>query len=514
MDNKHLIAFAAIFALVTACGQQAEQQAEQKVETAVEQPTAISSNDGMVLPVTTSSDAARAQYMAGWADFANARFATANSKFLEAVSSDPSFAMAHLMAALSSVSSESFTANLRKASENMEMATEGEQLLIKSWEQAFNADAKGVIESRLKVTELHPDSPRAWVFLGNAYGNVNDSAQARAAFTKAIEADSGFVPAHTGLGNSLMNQDPKDFAMAEQHFKQAVAITPSEPNPHDLLGDVHRAQNNLDEAYGDYTKAAELAPDLGSGLQQRGHVSSFLGNYDQARADYARAAELEDARGVNGGFFLIYHAFVNVYEGNPGAAIAELRALAAGADAAYTDAVIDLQVNALSNASLFATEYGDSEAAMATIAEAAALMRQQAKDIGTDKVVDAQEATIAYMEGLLAARTGDTAGVAAKAAEFEQHAASSTNPRKLERMHEILGTAAYYQNDFAAAVEHLSAGDNQGNMYNKYHLAQANKAAGNADEAARLFAELAVYNFNSPGFALFRKIILESATVN
>jgi lipoprotein NlpI len=81
-------------------------------------------------------------------------------------------------------------------------------------------------------------------------------------------------------------------------------------------------------------------------------------------------------------------------------------------------------------------------------------------------------------------------------------------------MHAILGLSAYYQGDFASAVEHLSAGDNQNNMVNKYYLAKANESAGNADQAAQLFSELAVYNFNSPGFALFRKKILNSVAAD
>ncbi len=75
-------------------------------------------------------------------------------------------------------------------------------------------------------------------------------------------------------------------------------------------------------------------------------------------------------------------------------------------------------------------------------------------------------------------------------------------------MHEILGMAAYYQDDFASAVEHLSNGDHLNNMYTKYYLARAHEAAGNAEEAARLYGELAVWNFNGPGYALFRKDIL------
>lgn len=507
MKTNIILAYIASFALVSACGQQADDGAP-KAATTVDS----SEHSGMVLPATTTSDAARAQYMAGWADLENSRGVSAHGKFREAAATDPSFAIAHLMAALSASSTESFAANLRQASANKAGATRGEQLLIEAFEKAFASDAEGRIAAIQELTSVHPDSPRAWVFLGDSFGNVNRTADARAAYVKAIELDASLVPAHINLGNNLLTQEPKDFDMAEQHFMHAVDLTPNEPNPHDLLGDVHRAQNNLEAAYKDYTKAAELAPDLGSAYQQRGHVNSFLGNYDEARADYTRSAELEDARGSNaGGLFLIYRAYVNAHEGNLAAAIAELRDLAAGADEAYSEGVMDLKANALANAALFAVEAEDSETASAVIAEAATIMRQQANDVGTDELRDAQEATIAYMEGLLAARTGDYETAAAKAAEFEGYVASSSNPRKLERMHEIHGIAAYYQDDFASAIEHLSAGDHLYNMYTKYYLARAQEAAGNADEAARLYAELAVWNFNGPGYAIFRKDILARA---
>ena len=507
MKTNYVLVSIASLALLAACEQQADDSAMEAPDTAP-----VADNAGMALPATTSSDVAREHYMAGWAEFENARFNAAQDKFLQAAAEDPSFAMAHMMAALSATSTESFVSNLRQASAHKAEVTSGEQLAIGAFERALESDAQGWIAALVELTTVHPNSSRALLFLGDAYANINNSADARASYARAIEFEPGLVPAHINLGNNFLTQEPKDFDKAEMHFNHAVAITPNEPNPHDFLGDVHRAQNNLEAAYDDYSKAAELAPELGSGYQQRGHVNSFLGNYDEARADYSRSAELEDARGTNnGGFFLIFRAYVNIYEGDTEAAIAELRELADGADEAYSEGAMDLKINALSNAALFATEAEDSDAASAAIADAAVVMRQQADDVGSDGVRDAQEATISYMEGLLAARTGDAETAAAKAAEFEGFAASSSNPRRLERMHEILGLSAFYQGDYASAVEHLSAGDHLNNMYTKYYLARANEEAGNADESARLYAELAVWNFNGPGYAMFRDDILDRA---
>ncbi|MDH3769340.1 MAG: hypothetical protein OES99_12945, partial [Gammaproteobacteria bacterium] len=152
-----------------------------------------------------------------------------------------------------------------------------------------------------------------------------------------------------------------------------------------------------------------------------------------------------------------------------------------------------------------------SDTANSVIAQAAALMRQQAEDVGTPEFSSAQEANIAFLEGMLAARMGDTEGAQANAAAFERHSVTNTNPRKLERMHEILGMSDFYQGDFAGAAKRLAAGDVVNNMYTKYHLALANDKAGNPAEASRLFNELAAWNFNGPGYALTRGEILARA---
>ncbi len=503
MNTRHLLALLVSIALIAGCDRDATESAAETADTTA---------GDMALPATTASDEARRHYRAGWNDFENSRFVTAYGHFQQAAAADPDFAMAHLMSALSAVSTESFVANLRKASAAKAGATRGEQLMIEAFERALANDSAGQIAKLQEVTGLHPDSPRAWTALGNAYANENRTADSRAAYEKAIGIDAGFVPGHINLGVSFLSQEPKDYAVAEMHFKHAVELTPNEPNPHDLLGDVHRAQNNFEAAYDDYTRAAELAPELGSALQQRGHVNSFLGNYDEARADYARSAELEDERGTNiGGFYRVFGAYVNLHEGDLAAAVDELREIADTADEMYTEGVLDLKANALQSAALIATEAGDAETASALIADAAAVMRQQSDEVGTAEFRDANEATIAYMEGRLAARMGDADGAKAKAEAFKAAAASSSSPRRLERMHEIMGIADFYQGNYASAAEHLSQGNHLNNMYTKYYLARAHEEAGNADAAAQLYDELAVWNFNGAGYAMFRKDILERA---
>ena len=471
--------------------------------------------DKMDLPATTSNKIALASYLSGWKDFENFRNLTAYNKFQTAAAADPSFTMAHMMSAWTSNSTEGFVTNVEKASATKDGASEGEQLLVDMLESLLANDAAGAIDAAKNLTELHPQSPRAWDFLAGAYANTNDTGSSRAAYKMATELDASYVPGFINMGNSYLTQEPKDFSKAESYFQKAVALTPNEPNPHDLLGDVHRAQGNLRAAYKDYTKAAELAPELGSGLQQRGHVNSFLGNYKEARNDYTRAAELEDARGSTAGpAFRVFGAYVNLHEGKPDDAIKELQDIADEMVGSSMEGADDTRINALYDIARIAMEGGKYDVAEKALRDANTAQMKQADALDSDDIRNGAVAAQYYASGLLAARKGDAAGATASAASFERHVAERSNPRKLERMHEVLGMSAYQQGDFSTAAVHLAKSNHVNNMNAKYYMARANEQAGNASEAVKLYEEMAVYNFNGPGYAMFRKDIIARAAAN
>ncbi|MFT5656530.1 MAG: tetratricopeptide (TPR) repeat protein [Arenicella sp.] len=251
-NNKYLVAYVAILILALGCGQQDDKQAPIESSSAIEEQAAVvARDDGMGFPATTSSDTAHQQYLAGLADFDNARPNTAHQEFINAAQSGPTFAMAHLMAGLSGASTETFRNNLEQATASMGNASAAEKLLITSMQQAFDGDSRDVVTTRTEITKLLPNSPRALVFLGFAHAAEDNSVDARAAFSQAVSLNPQFVVGHFALANNLMTQEPNDFTQAEMHFKHLIAITPNEPNPYDLLGDVHRAQNNFTAAYDD-----------------------------------------------------------------------------------------------------------------------------------------------------------------------------------------------------------------------------------------------------------------------
>jgi tetratricopeptide (TPR) repeat protein len=493
--------------LLVACGDQGADTAESmEFESPAGEMAAV-----MTMPVTTESEAAREEFYTGLYAMDMARPVEANAAFERAVADDPNFALGYLMVANTGASTDEFTTNLARAVELADNASPAEQTWITIVKRGFDADIEGQLAAAEELVEMNPESPRAWMALSNVQAGMNDIADSRESLKKAIELAPDMAAAHMQLGNNYLFLEPKDFTAAEQHFQAAIDLAPDEPQPYDLMGDVHRAQGNLEAAADDYTMAADRAPTLGSPLQQRGHVYSFLGNYEQARADYDAAIELENARGSNAGpFYLPFRAYVNIHAGDPDAAIAELIELVDNAESMTTEGVTDVKINALTNVVQIAMHYGDYETATDALEDLAVLLRQQGEEVGTERFKRGQEQAITYWEGMIAARQGDAETARAKAEELTALVEPDANPRKMEPVHQLLGITEYFQGNYEAAIEHLKQG-NPNNIYMKYFLARALEETGDAESAGAIYDELAVYNFNGVTYAMIRADVLERA---
>ena len=462
----------------------------------------------MTLLMTTQSDDASARYLAGLQAADMGRLVAAREHFDAAIAADGQFALAHLGRASSAVSLKGFAAHLQHAADMAGDASAEEQALIGAAKAAFDNDLEGSLEKARELTELAPKSPRAWLRLAASQAALGYYEDQRTSATKALELSPGFVPALSTLGNSFIFNDPKDFAKSEEYMQRIVEAAPDEPNSYDLLGDAHRAQLNLEDAAAAYTRAAELNPETGLPLQQRGHVNSFLGNYDQARADYQAAMDMstDDQKAL----FAVWKALVSVHAGDSEAGIAELEELYTAIDGMDLEDKRGFKVNALNNVGTIATHHGMTEAARSALDRCAPLMMEQADEVGTDEFRRGQMATIAYFEGMLAARSGDYETAAAKADEFMEHIEPDANPRKNEPAHEVMGLSSLLQGNYEEAVEHYEQ-TNPGDVYAKYHLGLAYEGAGRTEEAQAIFDEVANNNFNFAGYALIRKEALAKA---
>ncbi len=503
-----LLAGSAIAITLVACGEQQAGETDAMEFARPDLSTEVTTGMVIELPITTTSDDARDHFVQGQRALDMFRFIDAHQHFEMAVEADPTFAHAYLNKANSSPSLDGFKTDLDRAKQYAQQASDGERLLIEITQKGFDSDIEGQLASANELVQLHSTSPRAWLTLAGVQSVLNNHDEARASMNKAAELSPNLATTHMQLGISYLFNEPRDFAKAEESMLKAVESEPNEPNPHDNLGDVYRAQGELEKARDEYTRAAELDPTNASPPQQRGHVNSFLGDFDEARADYDLAISL--GRSNEPAAYGVYRAFVSVHAGQPDAAIDELNGLVNRIDAMGIDEPTGNKIFALTSAALIGMHTGNLDAAEEALEQRTGLMRTQIATVGTDEFTRSQEANMAYFDGLFAARRGDYDLANTKIAEFTELVEPDANPRKMEPAHEMMGLVSLLQGNGAEAVSHFELG-NPNNFYTKYLLARSHEEAGHADVAKELYGEIAIYNFNSVGFALVRQEATEKS---
>ncbi|MEE9133072.1 MAG: tetratricopeptide repeat protein, partial [Gemmatimonadota bacterium] len=289
----HLLLFLPALALIAGC--QAEQQEEAPGEM-------VAASAVVEIPVTSTSDAAMADFTAGQHAMDMARPQDANELFEAAVEKDPTFGFAYLRAANTAASLEEFKTNLDLAAANMEGMSDGERVLVEINMTFLDSDVNKRLQLAKQLVEAYPASPRALLMLANVQGTLQEHGAARTSIKKALELDPTFVPGHRSLGLSYLFNDPKDFNQAETHMQHVVELAPEEASAYINLGDVFRAEQELLEARDSYKTAAEIDATSAIAFSKSGHANSFLGNYDEARVDYDRAIELAEVGGAKAAY--------------------------------------------------------------------------------------------------------------------------------------------------------------------------------------------------------------------
>lgn len=466
-------------------------------------------SDVMGLTITTSSADARNHYLQGLRELDLVRPFDAREHFNAAVRADSTFALGYLALANAGQSFTEFKTNLDRAERLARGASEAERLQIQIARKGFENDISGQLAAAQQLVELNPQSARALDQLAGIQSALNRNGDARASLEKALQLSPRFLLAHTDLGNSYLLAEPKDFQKALQQFQAAEQLAPNEPAMHDFLGDAQRALDNLPAARAEYTRGHELNPRDAGMLQQRGHVNSFAGDYAAARADYDSAMAL--GRGGERGFFAPFRAYVSAYAGDPAAAITELNNLVSQVDGMGMPDPRATKINALTNVAVIAIHTKDFYAADAALKARTPLMMQQADQGGSPAFRRAQEANVAYFDSWLAARRGDYSGAQIAANRMAKLVEPDANPRKMEPFHQLMGFNALYQGNFKDAAAHFAEGNLQ-DPYIQYNYAIALDGSGQKDKAKQIFQALAIYNFNSLGYALIRKDAQQKAS--
>jgi tetratricopeptide (TPR) repeat protein len=507
LREMSLLLISASLLLTVACSPSGDEAAQTETvstgkastETAPPQAEAVQS---VGIPITTESDPARALYAEGQYLIDVGRGVQAREKFMAAIAEDPAFALAYYGQSNAALSFAEFQHSLDSATQHSEGISDGEQMMIDINRSFLSNDSAAGLAVARELVGKYPDSARAWIVLAGMQANENDNEGARVSNKKALALEENSAAALTGLAINNLFGEPRDFVAAEKWASQFIAAYPGEAKGYEVLGDIKRAQNDLEAALEAYNSASKIDPTLEAAAHKRGHVNSFLGNIEDARAAYDEAIAIAPLESKAS--YAVYKGYTKIHGGDIPAAIDELEALAdqVGPMGTPEDQVKGLQVFALNSAAFAALHTGLLDRAATLVARRNELQMSIAEDVGTDDARRIQEANCQFFDGLLAAYQGNSEGAVTHAKAISALVESDDNPRKLEPAHWVFGLSALQSGDFAAAVEHLRQADFANNMFVRYELALAEEGMGNSAEAKRLFTDVASYNFNSVGFAL------------
>jgi tetratricopeptide (TPR) repeat protein len=239
------------------------------------------------MPVTTSSDSARALYRKGIEDYENLYLERCNDDWREAVKQDPDFAASWALLAMNSTNPQEVSAARAKANGLAPKLTPAEQLMIAWISKYQEGDYLGGITAMNDLLEMYPHDKHLLYIAGNWLMFENGNDQAERFMQKALALDKNFPPALNDL--AYVEARNREFAKAFAAMDRYVALLPKEPNPQDSYGELKRMAGDFESSLAHYRAALKIDPDFVTSQLGLGDTYALMGNQEQARAEYDKA---------------------------------------------------------------------------------------------------------------------------------------------------------------------------------------------------------------------------------
>ena len=434
--------------------------------------------------ITTTSEAARADFVKGRHLAENLRLEDSRQYFRNAIAKDPDFAMAHLSLANSSPTGTEFFEHLGHAVKLADKVSPGERLTIKGAEAGANADPAGQLDLYQKLVADYPKDERAHFLLGNAYFGRQEYEKAIAEYRGATDDAPDFAPAYNLLGYA--NRTLGRYDEAEKAFKKYIQLIPNDPNPYDSYAELLMKMGRFDESIAQYRKALEVNPQFSPSYTGIATNLMFQGKYDVSRAEakklYEKARNDGDKRAAMFATTITY-----LDEGKTDLALAEL-------DKQYT---LGKGTNDAAAMAGDATSMGNILLATGKPAEALKRYEQavqvvEASDLSPEVKENAKQFHH-YNAARVAIATGDLAKARSENQTFMRAAEAKKNPFQIRLGHEVAGMIALAEKSWDGALTHLDQANLQ-DPYNLYRQGLAYEGKGDQAKAKEKFASAVGFN--------------------
>ncbi len=447
-------------------------------------PSATATAAGAKLPITTSSDEAKKQYLEGRDKTERLLIADSLANFDKAIELDPNFALAELARANASQSPKEFFDHLAKAVALADKASEGEKLLIVSTKAGVDGDTAKQKESLDKLVAMFPDDERVQVIVGGYYFGQQDYTKALEHYNKAIQTNANHAPAYNIAGYAYRQNGQMD--KAEQSFKKYIELIPKDPNPYDSYAELLMKMGRFDESIEQYRKALAIDPKFIASRQ--GVAMNLLYGGKPAEATTELEAITTNAR--NDGdrrTALFAQTVVDVDGGSMDRALADVdKQIAIDEKSNDVQAVAgDLQLKAA-----ILLEMGKADEAGPQFAKALETIEKSSQ---SQDFKDNAKLQNRYNTASVALAKKDVASAKSDADALLKGATATGNKALVRQAHELAGMIALEEKNYDAAIAELNQASQQ-DPYNLYRLALAYQGKGD-DAKAKEYAKKAA-DFN------------------
>jgi tetratricopeptide (TPR) repeat protein len=146
----------------------------------------------------------------------------------------------------------------------------------------------------LTLAHLDPNSARMYQLWGDRMAQMGNARGAIAAYRKAIECDPNLSGLHVALGDALSaSRSATDRATAEEEYKKALQVDPSDARAESKLGDIAMQRSDMQAASQHYRRALQIQPDDPEANKGLGIVYQQSQSYEDALVYLNRSIQLD-----------------------------------------------------------------------------------------------------------------------------------------------------------------------------------------------------------------------------
>ncbi len=452
--------------------------------TAGQQTKAAAIKESGKIPITTSSNEAKKEFMQG-RDLADKLLIQDSIRhFDKAISLDPSFASAELSRANTSPTAREFFEHLAKAVSLADKASNGEKLLILVTEAGANGNIGKQKEYLDELVAAYPNDERAQFALGGYYFGQADFTKAIWHYKKATEVGPTFSNAYNLLGYAYRQNE--NYSEAEQAFKKYIELIPKDPNPYDSYAELLLKMGRYNDSIVQYRKALAIDQKFINSHFGIAAALMYSGKHSDAIAELQKITDKARSDGERR-TALFGMTVVEIDAGNFDKALALM-------DQQYS---LGEKTNDVPNMVGDLQLKGNILLEMGKVDEASALFDRALKMTDesnlSQQIKDNTRLFDRYNRTRVAIGKKDLTTARTEAAEFWKGAAASNNPFQVKQSHELNGMIALEEKDFAKAIAELQQSNLQ-NPYDLYRMCLAYRGSNDAAKAKEFCGKAAGFN--------------------